>query len=528
MPWVPEIYRRIEALPPHGDLQRGFAAEVADPLWLLTRQWRMGEHLAEDAGSPVVVSVTATHAPLAPVAGLDPTVIPAEAIIEGAREDWWTVGRRVRVGREIAPALSATERAAAAFTTRLPAPYDDAFAGEVDGLAAWRLALIPATHWVHAAVEQAVGGTDRRDAWRPETLDHGHTFEVAGAALRVDGHGGGEVDWYTVDGEEADDPRATVPTPARQTREVIPMRLQYPGAPHPRFWQIEDHAVDIGGYPPDRAHLATALLIELIADHANDWFLVPIPGPLPPSLTLRRSDADPPGVGVLVTLDEVTVTDTFDESWTVTPPTDWSLFKTAGLHPSALVILPAATTPLAGPVLDDVVLGVDEDANVLWAVEVRVGGVDLLDDAASAEALADGRRTGTRAFTWLPATTLPEHWHPYRIEAVPDGASGTRRAFVQGLAATATGPSAVPGVRRGPRSELIGGTPDDAFGSGHTLAAHAVPNQGLRLERRYLLARGTDGRPALWRERRRVPLLAGPVSHLRFDVFREEPATDDT
>ena len=82
------------------------------------------------------------------------------------------------------------------------------------------------------------------------------------------------------------------------------------------------------------------------------------------------------------------------------------------------------------------------------------------------------------------------------------------------------------GRRRGPRSVLIGGVPDVPGGpppasDGHELEVTAVPYQGVRLERRYVLARGTDGRPVLWRQRRRVPVLAGPTSHLRFDVFRE-------
>ena len=87
--------------------------------------------------------------------------------------------------------------------------------------------------------------------------------------------------------------------------------------------------------------------------------------------------------------------------------------------------------------------------------------------------------------------------------------------FVQGLVADL---SQSPPVARAPaRSELIGG------GAGHELDATAVPNQGLRLDRRYALARGTDGSPVLWRQRRRVPLMAGPVSHLRFDLLREAP-----
>ena len=45
-----EYYRRVEPMPPYGDVQRGFSAEVADPLWMLGRQWQVGEHAGEDAG----------------------------------------------------------------------------------------------------------------------------------------------------------------------------------------------------------------------------------------------------------------------------------------------------------------------------------------------------------------------------------------------------------------------------------------------------------------------------------------------
>ncbi len=221
------------------------------------------------------------------------------------------------------------------------------------------------------------------------------------------------------------------------------------------------------------------------------------------------------------------VKDGFDDWWDLTiPPGEgdpdagpdqapgpWSLFRTRGLDRSSLVVWPTASTPLSGPALDDVILGVDEDANVMWAVELRADGLDLALSADAGAALLETRRTRTRQFTYEPSTTLPEHWHPYRIETRPAPA---RRVFVQGLVADL---SQVPPVaRNGPQSELIGA------GAGHELAASAVPNQGMRLERRYTLARGTDGRPVLWRQRRRLPVLGGPVSHLRFDLLKEEPA----
>ena len=296
------------------------------------------------------------------------------------------------------------------------------------------------------------------------------------------------------------------------------MRLQYPGAPLPRVWQIEDHTVDIGGYPPDRSHLATALLIELVTDHAGDWFVAPVPAPF------GRSRA--PGMGAVVTLADVEVRNTFDQVDSLEVPPGvgdgpagpdepkgpWSLFRTRGLSRSSLVLWPTAATPMTGPVLDDIAFGVDEDANLMWAVEERAEGRPLASGVEARQALRDGQSTGTRDFTWFPTTTLPPHWFPYR--AMPPDAP---EAFEQGVVRDFR--RGRPENRPGPTSDLIGSTAR----KGHRLDLNTVPYQGLRLERRYLLARCTDGSPALWRQRRTLPLLAPPASHLRFDVFKEHP-----
>lgn len=504
MSW--ELYRRLEPCPPYADLQRGFAAEIADPMWMLGRQWQIGEHAGEDASTPVLVELDVAHTALEPVAGLDPTIVPAEPLLEGATEDWWTIGRRVRVGRAVADGMTPAQRQAYAFGTQ-PAPYGETLAELVDGRAAWRAGLVSSDH------DSITGLRERPDFWQAETLTYEATIDVSGTTLTVTGHDGGDVDWYTVDAS------APIAGPEFSTRQVIPQRLRYPGSPAPRWWEIEDAAVDIGGSPPDRSHLATALLIELVCDHANDWFTIPIPSPAP-----GLDGEVPPSSGVVVTVRGLRAKDGFDDWWDLAiPPGDddepavgdeapgpWSLFRTRGLDRSSLVVWPTAATPLNGPAVDDVVLGVDEDANLMWAVELRADGEDLALAVDSSAALEQTRRTRTRQFSWLPSTALPSHWHPYRIEG---RAAPARRVFVQGLVADL---GQHPPVTRAPaRSELIGG------GRGHELDASAVPNQGLRLERRFALARAVDGSPVLWRQRRRVPLLAGPVSHLRFDLLRE-------
>ena len=95
---------------------------------------------------------------------------------------------------------------------------------------------------------------------------------------------------------------------------TTPGRLRYPSAPLPRWWQIEDAQVSIGGRAPDRANLATLVLIDLIVNHSDDWFTFGVPA----------------RAGSIATLEDVTVIDSFGDRWPVTPPEDWRLFTTTG------------------------------------------------------------------------------------------------------------------------------------------------------------------------------------------------------
>ena len=85
----------------------------------------------------------------------------------------------------------------------------------------------------------------------------------------------------------------------------------------------------------------------------------------------------------------------------------------AGLAESELLVWPVAVAPQSGPALDEILIGVDEDANLAWAVELRADGLQLMQDAETAQAIAETTRTGTREFRYLPSTTLPNGWHPY-------------------------------------------------------------------------------------------------------------------
>jgi len=172
--------------------------------------------------------------------------------------------------------------------------------------------------------------------------------------------------------------------------------------------------------------------------------------------------------------------------------------------------------------LDEVLLGVDEDANLLWAIERRVDGVELVEPeepAAPARAEPPAGQvvvTGPRRYRYLPATTVPRLWHPY-----VSSEAGNVRRFVQGRLADLNARPVVP--RPGPTSRLLRNASAGPTDPAHQIVPSAVPRAGVRLDRRHVLGRRTDGQPVLWVQRRSSPLSAPPVSALRLDVLEEIP-----
>ena len=62
MPASITTWSRLEPLDQSADLTTSLAAPIADPLWLLHRQWQLGELEGNDAGTPIAVTVTRSRA----------------------------------------------------------------------------------------------------------------------------------------------------------------------------------------------------------------------------------------------------------------------------------------------------------------------------------------------------------------------------------------------------------------------------------------------------------------------------------
>ena len=57
-------WQRLEGGCVDPEVTEGISAVIADPVWLLARQWQVGEFRGEDAASPVLVEGTVVSAPI--------------------------------------------------------------------------------------------------------------------------------------------------------------------------------------------------------------------------------------------------------------------------------------------------------------------------------------------------------------------------------------------------------------------------------------------------------------------------------
>src|SRR3989442_16003927 len=58
------VWNRLEGRPRRADFDRALKAEVRDALWMLTKQWQIGEFFADDAGSPIFAKVLMRKSPV--------------------------------------------------------------------------------------------------------------------------------------------------------------------------------------------------------------------------------------------------------------------------------------------------------------------------------------------------------------------------------------------------------------------------------------------------------------------------------
>lgn len=571
-------WNRLEPRPRTESIARALAAQVRDPLWILTRQWQFGEFQGQDAASPAWVQFSARFSamegwnkpggastpyqrdatPLEAATEREPfTPDDATAVELGQRFELLLT--RAFAAAPVAPAVTLDElvrqfRAAHSLANRPLGPTDRAailfrrVCGRraMDGCALYQAVRnvdVPASPAVVDAaaleiirstvqtwrtwVQSIWGDLAKADptTWQPGRLEYAVEVSAttpAGGRATLAAHPGrdGAYEWYAFDEQSVTNlPACQV---RQETRNLLPAAVQFRGMPHARWWQFQDRVADLGEIQPELPELAKVVLMDFMFVHSNDWFVVPFTQE----------------VGTLCRIDRLIVHDVFGgrtlidradrrESATQDPTRRWSMFATTSTaHEGGLAdyfVLPASagSATLSGEPIELVRFIRDEMANMVWAIETTTEN-GLGQPWSGRERTRPGvgppaspASSGDDTLRYRIQSAVPENWIPF--VPVKVSVSGQVELERTALLRPPQGPNGVSSLIL-PAGRIL--SPPDPY----RIREEEVPRGGVAVSRVIRRARWIDGSTHLWIARRKQTGRGEGSSGLRFDAVVTPPA----
>jgi hypothetical protein len=426
------VYNRLEGRPRTQAFDRALQAEVRDALWMLARQWQLGEYQGDDAGSPLLAKVSLARTELTrfrarehpSAAFADP--LPLEARVE-RRPVRLGLDLRLVMGRYwlklVADVADLRDAYIAAYPVIEPDPESAADAGRAAHPEVWQsfaavagramdggalLAYLEADAGHHAY--DGVAGVDPgdhsaiddradqfrawvartilppahpgEDAWDPQRLEYAFACSAprrdGGAKVYVaDEYHGGALDWWAFDVDPTRDAiedglpaDPAEPQPVTEPpRTMVPTAVVFDGMPNTRWWAFEDRRTNFGDIDAATTDVAKLLFLEFALVYANDWFLIPFELP-------AGSIAEVRGIAVTNVFGERTWIEPAgagaDDDWQ-----RWGLFNVSvrgegGAADTALFVPPVVPKVQESAPREEVVLVRDEMSNMVWGVERTV------------------------------------------------------------------------------------------------------------------------------------------------------------
>jgi len=554
-------YNRLEPRARTEDFSRSLRAEVRDALWMLTRQWQMGELEAEDAGSAIDARLLTSQIHLDRVKLGDAASqqynenIPLETMVE----------------RETIPFTHALKVQIAHFFLKLHSPAlrdkyiedyrkafkfaqdrEGEFRGQVNGLNLYtatkdrdfdgeellkairadlgtKVAIDPGDlpavmnaaqllrEWFQRQYSQPPEGS--KTAWDPKRLTY--RFRTAAPlsaegqmVLAADRYHEGRLDWYSFEAEPnalpipTDNPAPVLPPPVEPPMSFLPAAATFKGMPNPRFWEMEDRQVNFGKLNAKTTDHLLLVFAEMGLVYGNDWFVIPYLMP----------------VNTLCEIKGLVITDVFGDRTLVRAANEggdndwqrWSMFNLSnkgemGQYNRQFLLPASLTSTLEGEPLEQVNFMRDEMANMVWAIEetipdatgVGINGHEAADRTGVDPPPIIGSPANIR---YLLGTTVPENWIPF----LPVHIEGSDQDIVFQRAAMpkfAGSPHEVVQAK----GVLLKGAPP------YLVDEEEIPAAGSLVRRSYQRTRWYGGRTFLWIGRQRETGRGQGHSNLRFD-----------
>jgi hypothetical protein len=546
---------RLEPTPRANGMEEGLAARIHDPLWLLARQWQIGEFRGQDAGTPAMVAVAGNSTPINAWRGplqsewapFDPNLNCLDELVESEDLAAPNLRQRIEAGGHFQRLLAAAGLSSysAAFLKAHPfdaaAQSDSAFVTDSlmaavalrqpDGQAlhATALALVAgqpspiaiaasdiaavtavATEWLawYADEIQPLPNSGTAVTWQEHRMEYEFAVSspaAGGTVLTSQAYLGDGLDWFDFDIDpsfQANPGGTSNPISA----SAVPAPVQYAGMPLPRFWAMEDARCDFGSIDAAPNDIGRLLMVEFATVFGNDWYVLPVKLPAS-SLTI---------------LDGVVVSDVFGRNVLVeragVGEPQWNLFSLSSkgaAHPAqqALFLPPTVGYSSDSKPVESVRFLRDDMADLAWAVETLVE--DDLGARIDRRSIWIGHRASpppgnpNQPF-YRVETIVPDYWIPLAPEQLQNQSSIHLR-----LVPMEADNGGTPVVIE-PRGLLLNAAdPDGRL----WLFDEEVPPEGTSVDRLYRYVRWQSGRSAVWTARKRTAGRCESSSGLKFDVL---------
>lgn len=575
------LWNRLEGRPRAHDFTRAMRAEVRDPLWMITKQWQMGELQGDDAGSPVFAKLLITSSQLTGYKAADHTGqefennIPLEVKAEQNKIPFSrgsykvSMDIRLQMGKYWLKLLKKNNLAfetqyIMAYRFSLPDHTRDseqvyahpevwktfsAVSGRcMDGYALYE-------HLLSGQVADGITNTDpekstlnelgigfkkwyQQQYYQPKDADNNawivdrleYQFQCDGSSvkenkeLKVDEYYHGHLDWYAFDIERRP-PKDNGQVKTTFTGSFIPAHVQFEGMPDTRWWKFEDSKTSFGDVKPSTTDLSKLLLMEFGLVFANDWFIVPYRLP----------------IGSLANIEGLTIKNNFNETLWIKATEEegdsnsvWSMFKMhSSRQDNTLFLAPATIKVHEGNPLEEIMMIRDEVANMVWGIETTIPLITGVGDRGGEAGLRvkqfhtakvnNNKMPEYQPYTaqiyYQAMTQVPEHWIPFIPVHIEND---NREVQLQraSMLRVIEGDTLVP-VKIKPVTSILREGLDTSTLAAYYIHEEEIPRSGIKVAQTFKRTRWINGEVYVWLGMRKQTGRGEGSSGLAFDQIRD-------
>ena len=552
--FIPQF--RLEGRSRDGDNDAGLEMRIADPLWMLGRQWQFGEFKGEDNGSPIGVHANYRKEKVSLYSFPEDKKkqeignVPLEARVEAMKTQPRDLRSKVRIGQKFEELVRDHFKAneAADFINKLRTEFPlkpegkpdqrsrgffNLMAGNViDGGSLWENiqkntfpggdfdSLEEVTNKLKKWYLELCLPAQDTSSWQSENLVH--QFSVHSEKdieINAPDYQSGHLDWYSFD-------KAVIGiNPAENTTDTetyMPVRVSFAAMPDKRLFSFEDSKFDLSGMEADQSDLIKLMIIDFSLVSGNDWFTIPF-------------EMEP---GEISWINHITVKDVFGITTTIhndkntgqflntNPLKIWDVFK---VRPTDLLrergnnnqelykkeeqflyLTPVATFRQESRPLEELLFLRDEYANMVWGIErivcnelgKPVNGYDLHLELNGPFLNPEERENPMPQFRL--ASPVPANWIPYLPFHIDESNIELRRAVMMRNETNAE-PEDIDPLSILAQNDLL------------NIREEAIPRAGVRIQLTRQRVRGTDGKTYIWQGRKVLAGRGEGSSGLKFD-----------